>query len=122
MIHFHVSFSHFGLKRRVLVTSYMQVRHSKQVCATGRGGEGCALHPNDQNIFLFSWVLQIPLQLFMVGGQHGGHGAHALEAVAEDHKSGPEHAPTPLQEMVAITAEDQTLKEGDATQRDAPVY
>ena len=58
----------------------------------------------------------------MVGGQHGGHGAHALEAVAEDHKSGPEHAPTPLQEMVAITAEDQTLKEGDATQRDAPVY
>ena len=58
----------------------------------------------------------------MVGGQHGGHGAHALEAVAEDHKSGPEHAPTPLQEMVAITAEDQTLKEGDATQRDVLVY
>ena len=82
----------------------------------------CGLHPNDQNISLFSWVLQIPLQLFMVGGQHGGHGAHALEAVAEDHKSGPEHAPTPLQAMVAITAEDQTLKEGDATQRDAPVY
>ena len=58
----------------------------------------------------------------MVGGQHGGHGAHALEAVAEEHKSGPEHAPIPLQEMVAITAEDQTLKEGDATQRDALVY
>ena len=89
----------------------------------GRGTlDVCALHPSEQNISHFSWVLQIPLQLFMVGGQHGGHGAHALEAVAEDHKSGPEHAPTPLQEMVAITAEDQTLKEGDATQRDAPVY
>ena len=89
----------------------------------GEGNFGCLRPPpNDQNISHFSWVLQIPLQLFMVGGQHGSHGAHALEAVVEEHKSGPEHAPTPLQEMVAITAEDQTLKEGDATQRDAPVY
>ena len=89
----------------------------------GRGTlDVCALHPSEQNISHFSWVLQIPLQLFMVGGQHGGHGAHALEAVVEGHKSGPEHAPTPLQEMVAITAEDQALKEGDATRRDVLVY
>ena len=82
----------------------------------------CALHPSEQNISHFSWVLQIPLQLFVVGGQHGSRGAHVLEAVVEGHKSGPEHAPTPLQEMVAITAEDQALKEGDATQRDVLVY
>ena len=82
----------------------------------------CALHPSEQNISHFSWVLQIPLQLFVVGGQHGSRGAHALVAVVEEHNSGPEHAPTPLQEMVAITAEDQALKEGDATQRDVLVY
>lgn len=54
----------------------------------------------------------------MEDGQLGSHGAPAHAAVAEGHNSGPEHAATLLQEMEAITAEVQTLKEEAAAQID----